>query len=164
MQAWLGLGANLQQPVLQLKQAVQRLGRTEGIAVSQVSSYYRTPPWGDEQQGDFVNAVVRVETRLQPLQLLHAMQSIENAMGRQRSGNRWGPRLIDIDMLLYGDQTISTAELQVPHPHMHTRAFVLVPLAELDEELEIPGYGKVGTLLPWLDCSEILPLGDSAEV
>jgi len=106
VQAWLGLGANLQQPVLQLKEAVKRLGQMAGIEVSQVSSFYRTPPWGDVQQDDFVNAVLQIETSLDPLDLLQCMQSIENDMGRQRSGNRWGPRLIDIDLLLFGDQII----------------------------------------------------------
>jgi 2-amino-4-hydroxy-6-hydroxymethyldihydropteridine diphosphokinase len=162
MQAWLGLGANLQQPVLKLKEAVQRLGQTVGIDVSQVSSFYLTPPWGDAQQEDFVNAVVQIDTCLDSHSLLHTLQSIENTMGRQRSGKRWGPRLIDIDLLLFGSETISSAELAVPHPHMHTRAFVLVPLAELDEGLEIPGHGTVGSLLSRLDCSEISLLEENA--
>jgi len=162
VQAWLGLGANLQQPVLQLKEAVKRLGQMAGIEVSQVSSFYRTPPWGDVQQDDFVNAVLQIETSLDPLDLLQCMQSIENDMGRQRSGNRWGPRLIDIDLLLFGDQIINGKALRVPHPHMHERAFVLLPLAELDEELEIRGHGTVGSLLAHLDCSEIYALDESA--
>jgi len=162
MQAWLGLGANLQQPVLQLKEALKRLGQTVGIEVSQVSSFYRTPPWGDEQQDDFVNAVVQIETSLEPLNLLQSMQAIENVMGRQRSGSRWGPRLIDVDLLLFGNQTVNETALLVPHPHMHERAFVLLPLAELDEELDIPGHGMVGSLLSRLDCSEIYKLDESA--
>ena len=164
MQAWLGLGANLQQPVLQLKEAVQRLGQVAGIEVIQVSSFYRTPPWGDEQQDDFVNAVMQIDTSLDPFNLLQCMQSIENDMGRQRSGSRWGPRLIDIDLLMFGNQTISSTELLVPHPHMHARAFVLLPLAELNEGLEIPGHGTVGSLLSQLDCSDIRRLDESAGV
>ena len=163
MQAWLGLGANLQHPVMQVNEALSRLDRADGIEVCQVSSFYRTPPWGDEQQDDFINAVVRVETRLDPLSLLHSLQSIENAMGRQRSGRQWGPRIIDIDLLLFGDQVVNSAELHVPHPRIHERAFVLLPFAELDAGIEIPGQGKVGALLSQLDCSGIFRLDEHGE-
>ena len=155
MQAWLGLGANLQHPVMQLNEALSRLAQTDGIELCQTSSFYRTPPWGYEQQNDFINAVVQIETSLDPLTLLHSLQSIENAMGRQRSGHRWGPRIIDIDLLLFEDQTICSTELSVPHPRMHERAFVLLPLAELDEGIVIPGQGVVGALLSELDYSGI---------
>ena len=163
MQAWLGLGANLQHPVMQLKEALNRLDRADGIEVCQVSSFYSTPPWGDEQQDDFINAVVQIETRLDPLSLLHSLQSIENVMGRQRSGRQWGPRIIDIDLLLFGDQVVSSAELLVPHPRMFERAFVLLPLAELDAGIDIPGQGKVGALLSQLDCSGIFRLDEHGE-
>ena len=163
MQAWLGLGANLQHPVTQVKEALSRLDRAHGIEVRQVSSLYRTPPWGDEQQDDFINAVVQIETRLGPLSLLHSLQSIENAMGRQRSGRQWGPRIIDIDLLLFGDEVVSSAELHVPHPRIYERAFVLLPLAELDEGIEIPGQGEVGALLSQLDCSGICRLDEHGE-
>lgn len=155
MQVWLGLGSNLEQPLLQLKQALQRLEMQEGISLLEVSSFYRTPPWGDEQQDDFINAVARVETRLRPLALLGVLQSIENDMGRQRTARRWGPRLIDIDLLLYGDWTRQTEELTIPHPHMHERAFVLLPLSELDIDLEVPGRGTVATLLQRLEYNGI---------
>ena len=164
MQAWLGLGANLQHPVAQLKEALSRLDQTDGIEVRRASSFYRTPPWGDEQQNDFINAVVQIETRLDPLSLLHSLQSIENAMGRQRSGRQWGPRIIDIDLLLFGDQTVSSAELCVPHPRMFERAFVLLPLAELDADIDIPGQGEVGALLTQLDCSGISRLDEHGKV
>jgi len=103
MKAWLGLGGNLQQPVAQLKIALGRLGSIEGVEVLRTSGLYRTPPWGDESQDDFINAVVQIKTSLAALPLLHELQSIENVMGRQRSEHRWGPRLIDIDLLLYSD-------------------------------------------------------------
>jgi len=161
MKAWLGLGSNLQQPVAQLRQALASLGEAGGLEVLRVSSFYSTPPWGDEQQDDFINAVVEIETSLDPIPLLRVLQSIENVMGRQRSGRRWGPRLIDIDLLLYGDQTFRSADLMVPHPRMHERAFVLIPISELDAELEIPGHGAVSELLQPLDVSGICSLAAS---
>jgi len=158
MKAWLGLGSNLQQPASQLKDAVGRLGLLEGVEILKVSGFYRTPPWGDDQQDDFINAVVRIETELAPLPLLHALQGIENEMGRQRSGHRWGPRLIDIDLLLYGDLQVQSEELELPHPRMHERAFVLVPLCEFDKTVTIPGHGVAEVLLQKLDTSGIFRL------
>ncbi|MDH3903906.1 MAG: 2-amino-4-hydroxy-6-hydroxymethyldihydropteridine diphosphokinase [Xanthomonadales bacterium] len=160
MKAWLGLGSNLRNPVAQLKDALGRLGSAEGIKALRTSCLYRTPPWGDEQQDDFINAVVQIETSLIPVALLGVLQSVENAMGRQRSGRRWGPRLIDIDLLLYGDQQFQSDELEIPHPRMHERAFVLMPLCELDASVEIPGHGTAGGLLERLDCSGIFCLND----
>lgn len=158
MKAWLGLGSNLQKPVSQLNDALARLGLVEGIEIIEVSGFYRTPPWGDDQQNEFINAVAHVETDLDPVPLLYALQSIENEMGRQRSGRRWGPRLIDIDLLLYGDQRIQSEELELPHPRMHERAFVLIPLCELDRTMVIPGYGLAELLLQQLDSSNIFRL------
>ena len=155
MKAWLGLGSNLQQPAEQLKGALKRLAATNGVVILQTSSFYLTPPWGDQKQDDFINAVVQVETSLEPISLLSELQSIEQVMGRKRSGRPWGPRLIDIDLLLYEDQKIQLDELEVPHPRMHERAFVLVPLAELDPGLEITGHGSVENCLQQIDCSSI---------
>lgn len=155
MEAWLGLGSNLQQPLGQLKRALTRLELADGIEILKTSSLYRTPPWGDEGQDDFINAVVKIETELEPLPLLRVLQSIETSMGRQRSGRRWGPRIIDIDLLLYADQQVQTEELELPHPRMHERAFVLVPLCELDKTLKIPGHGIVEELLQKLDPDDI---------
>ncbi len=151
MKAWLGLGSNLQGPAAQLKTALDQLAQVAGIEILKVSGFYRTPPWGDEQQGDFINAVAQIETSLAPLPLLKALQSVENDMGRTRKGRRWGPRIIDIDLLLYGDLQLRTEELELPHPRMHERAFVLVPLCELDVGLRIPGRGVAGELLQTLD-------------
>ena len=160
MKAWLGLGSNLQQPVSQLKGALGSLGLVEGIELLETSGFYRTPPWGDDQQDDFINTVVRIETDLGPVSLLQALQGIENEMGRQRSGRRWGPRLIDIDLLLYGDLQVQSEELELPHPRMHERAFVLVPLCELDKTITIPGHGVAEVLLQQLDSSGIFRLKD----
>jgi len=155
MKAWLGLGSNLQQPVKQLKEALSILGETGQLEVLRVSSFYHTPPWGDEQQADFINAVAEIETSLEPVPVLRVLQSIENTMGRQRVGRRWGPRKIDLDLLLYGDQQYQSADLVVPHPRMFERAFVLVPLCELEAQLKIPGHGVAENLLNKLDCSGI---------
>ena len=160
MKAWLGLGSNLQQPEAQLREALSKLNAVGGVEILKKSSFYNTPPWGDERQDDFINAVVQIETSLDPISLLRELQSVENAMGRRRDVRRWGPRLIDIDLLLYGDQQYRSDELEVPHPHLHERAFVLVPLSELDAGLEIPGRGGIGKLLQKLDCSGISRLND----
>lgn len=158
VKAWLGLGSNLQNPVTQLILAIKHLSNVDGVVVLRTSSSYRTPPWGDELQDDFINAVVEIETQLDPLGLLHIVQAIENKMGRKRDKRRWGPRLIDIDLLLYGAQVSHTDELELPHPRMHERAFVLMPLSELDPELEIPGRGDISSLLSNIDCSGICRL------
>ena len=100
MRAWLGLGSNLEQPAAQLNIAIASLDSIAKIEVLQTSGFYRTPPWGDSAQDDFINAVVQIETALRAMPLLRVLQSIENTMGRQRSERRWGPRLIDIDLML----------------------------------------------------------------
>ena len=162
MKAFLGLGSNLQQPKEQLRSALKRLAEADRVELLRVSSFYRTPPWGDELQGDFINAVAEIETDLQPLPLLRVLQSIEDAMGRARSGRRWGPRKIDIDLLLYGDQQCNSTALVIPHPRVFERAFVLVPLSEIEADLEIPGHGVIGKLLKDLDCSGIERLENEA--
>ena len=158
MKAWLGLGSNLQRPVAQIRRALASLESATGIEILRTSSLYRTPPWGDQRQDDFINAVVQVEADLEPMPLLRILQSIENEMGRRRSGNRWGPRLIDIDLLLYADRQIQSEELELPHPRMHQRAFVLVPLCELDGSVTIPGHGVAEELLRRLDSTDICRL------
>jgi 2-amino-4-hydroxy-6-hydroxymethyldihydropteridine diphosphokinase len=160
MKAWLGLGSNQQHPESQLRDALGRLRAVKGVEVLRVSHFYRTPPWGDELQDDFINAVTQIETSLEPIPLLHELQAIENLMGRQRNKRRWGPRVIDIDLLLYGEEQFQTEELELPHPRMHERAFVLMPLCELDARLEIPGRGVSGELLKQLDCNGIFRLDD----
>jgi len=159
MQVWLGLGSNQQNPAARLCEALDHLDRVDGIRVTGTSSFYWTSPWGDEEQDDFVNAVASIESGLDPLALLAEIRVIETRMGRKRSIRRWGPRVIDIDLLLYGDLTCSLDDLEIPHPRMHERAFVLVPLAELDASLEIPGHGRVGDLLREIDCRGIRQWG-----
>lgn len=155
VRAWLGLGSNLHQPEAQIREALRRLDATTDIELLRKSSLFRTPPWGDEKQDDFINAVAQIETSLEPAALLNDIQMIESLMGRQRGDRRWGPRLIDIDLLLFGNLQVQTAKLVVPHPRMHERAFVLVPLVELEPDLVIPGHGRVDELLQQIDTSGI---------
>ena len=144
--AFIGLGSNLDDPVAQLEHALVALDACEGIRVAAVSSCYRTEPWGDTAQPDFVNAVARLETSRSPEDLLDALVRIEDAAGRTRA-RRWGPRTLDLDLLLFDDIRRDTPQLTLPHPHLHERAFVLVPLVELAPSLVIPGRGPVRQLL-----------------
>lgn len=141
-QAYIGLGSNLDDPWAQLDRAVAALAQTPGINVRQTSSIYRTAPWGDTDQPAFLNAVVHIDTSLGPMQLLTELRRIEAAAGRRRV-RRWGPRTLDLDLLVFADTVCDTAELQLPHPRMHTRAFVLVPLAELAPGLCLGEHGTV---------------------
>jgi 2-amino-4-hydroxy-6-hydroxymethyldihydropteridine diphosphokinase len=128
--AYLGLGANLGDPEAQLREALERLNAAEEVEVTRVSTFYRSPPLGPENQPWYVNAVARLRTRLGPEELLRLLQQVETALGRVR-GERWGPRRLDLDLLLYNGEVILTPNLVVPHPEMHRRAFVLAPLAEI---------------------------------
>ncbi|WP_131925001.1 2-amino-4-hydroxy-6-hydroxymethyldihydropteridine diphosphokinase [Hazenella coriacea] len=135
--AYLGLGANLGDPLSQLQQAIESIHYTHGICVTRISSVYKTAPVGYEDQPSFYNMVVEVHTTLSPFQLLSSLLQIEKKMHRVREV-RWGPRTIDIDILLYDQRIIQHDDLQIPHPRMIERAFVMVPLAELNSEIMIP--------------------------
>ena len=128
--AYLGLGANQGDPRRQLQEAMTRLAATEEVEVLKSSSFYQTPPLGPPDQPWYVNAVVQVRTRLAPEELLRVLHRVEEDLGRVRQ-ERWGPRLIDIDLLLYNGIILSGPDLCLPHPEMHKRSFVLVPLAEI---------------------------------
>ena len=139
--AYVALGANLGNPQEALQAALEDLRQTAGVGVTAVSSFYRTAPV--ESSGpDYVNAVAEVETTLAAPELLHVLQRIENAHGRVRPvGVVNAPRTLDLDLLLFGKDTVATPELTVPHPRMHLRAFVLVPLLEIAPDAVIPGLG-----------------------
>jgi 2-amino-4-hydroxy-6-hydroxymethyldihydropteridine diphosphokinase len=141
MQAFLGLGANLDRPRARIDEAVRELFDVEGIEIRARSRSYGSAPVGPQDQPDYVNAVVEIETRLDPMPLLRAAQSIEDRMGRVRT-MRWGPRVIDIDLLLYDGRHIAEPELVVPHPEMLRRSFVLRPLAEPAPDLVVPGTDR----------------------
>jgi 2-amino-4-hydroxy-6-hydroxymethyldihydropteridine diphosphokinase len=149
--AYLGLGGNLGDPPRQLTDALQRLDAAEEVEVTRTSSFYRTPPLGPPDQPWYVNAAARVRTRLGPEELLRLLHRVEAALGRVR-GERWGPRSIDLDLLLYNGEVIFAPDLVVPHPEMHRRAFVLAPLAEIAPRAWHPVLKKsAGDLLAELD-------------
>ncbi|MFO8153111.1 2-amino-4-hydroxy-6-hydroxymethyldihydropteridine diphosphokinase [Thioalkalivibrio sp.] len=145
--AFIGIGANLGDPVAQVFDALARLARDlPETRPSGRSRLYRNPPMGPRDQPDYVNAVARLETRLEPRALLHRLQAIEVACGRRRDATRWGPRLLDLDLLLFGEEVIDEPGLRVPHPGIPERDFVLLPLLELAPGLMIPGHGPVAAL------------------
>jgi 2-amino-4-hydroxy-6-hydroxymethyldihydropteridine diphosphokinase len=139
---YLGLGANMNNPLAQITQALTLLASNTQVHICRRSSIYISAPWGITEQNDFLNTVVEVSTTLDASQLLELCLSIEQRLGRNRQTDRWGPRLIDIDLLLDGDLRINTPSCQIPHPWMHERAFVLVPLCEIDDQAHIPQHGS----------------------
>lgn len=151
--AYLGLGSNIGDKAATLAESVARLAVTPGIRVTARSSDYRTPPWGDTDQDWFLNAAVAVDTTLSPHALLEAGLAIETALGRVRE-RRWGPRVIDIDVLFYEGAAIADERLVLPHRFVRERAFVLVPLAEIAPDLMI-GPETVAQALSKLDRSGI---------
>lgn len=161
--AYIGLGANLADPRRQVERAIAALGALPATRLEAISRRYRTAPLGPAGQPDYINAVARLATSLTPEDLLSALQGIEQAQGRVRDGTRWGPRTLDLDLLLYGDQVIGTATLTLPHPQLHRRAFVLVPLAEVaPPDLAIPGHGPLAALLAAVGRDGCEALGDPA--
>jgi 2-amino-4-hydroxy-6-hydroxymethyldihydropteridine diphosphokinase len=148
--AYIGLGSNLADPLGQLRNACAALARLPASQLQQVSSFYQSDPLGPQDQPRYVNAVAALDTELQALQLLDQLQRIELEQGRERSGQRWGPRSLDLDILLFGEQIIEHPRLQVPHYHMHQRAFVLYPLAEIAAQLQLPDGRSLSGLLA--DC------------
>lgn len=145
--AYIALGANLGDPQAAVRQAIAALDQLPQTRLLQASSLYLTAPVGLLDQPDFVNAVAAVETSLAPEALLQALLAEELQQGRVRSIAN-APRTLDLDILLYGDQVLDTPSLTVPHPRLHLRAFVLVPLAEIAPELRLPGRGSIAAWLP----------------
>lgn len=147
VRAYIGLGSNLTDPVVQVRTGIAALGQLEQTQVETCSSFYRTAPVGLREQPDFINAVCRLRTGQAPAALMQNLLEIEHAHGRVRHGDKGGPRTLDLDLLLYGDRVIQTAELTVPHPRLHERAFVLYPLHEIEPDLVIPEHGALRELL-----------------
>ncbi len=145
VRAWVGLGSNRAAPQEQLASALAALGALSDTRVLRVSSFYRTAPVGYAGQPDFINAVAAIETGLGPRALLDALLNIERRHGRVRTIPN-GPRTLDLDLLIHGDQRIDQAGLTLPHPRMHERAFVMVPLAEIAPALVLPGRGTAADL------------------
>lgn len=136
--AYLGLGGNLGDPRAAMAAALRMIDAAPDASVAAVSSLYRTPPWGKTDQPDFLNAVAQIKTSLEPRGLLDLCLAAEQRLKRVRA-ERWGPRLIDIDVLIFGDRRIKEEGLEIPHPRLTERAFVLVPLAEIAPALSIDG-------------------------
>ncbi|NBI36480.1 2-amino-4-hydroxy-6-hydroxymethyldihydropteridine diphosphokinase [Xylella taiwanensis] len=157
--AYVGLGANLGPVEMTLRAAIAAFDELPLTRLRTVSRLYRTPPWGREDQAEFVNAVAALDTRLAPLALLDALLALEHLHGRVRlPGDRWGPRTLDLDLLLYGEQVLELPRLSVPHPHLHERAFVVVPLAEIAAELVLPHHGMVCDLRENMDTCGLVPI------
>jgi len=136
---YLALGSNRGDRKRQLEEARERL--TAAVQIKEVSPIYETEPWGYPDQSDFLNQVIEVETELEPLELLDFLKDIEDRMGREE-GFRYGPRVIDLDILLYGSRVCTHEKLQIPHPRMTERAFVMIPLLDLAPDLGIPGTDR----------------------
>lgn len=145
-EAFIGIGSNLGLPLEQVRAAIDALSALEKTQLVSVSPLYRTAPIGPQNQPDYVNAVALIETHFEPHDLLSELQKIEQQQGRMR-GERWGARTLDLDLLIYGESVISDDTLQIPHPRMAERAFVLYPLSNLAPQLLIPGLGQVNELL-----------------
>lgn len=144
--AYIGLGANLGNPAQAIEAAAEALAELDSTRLVLRSASYRSAPLGPPDQPDYVNAVAAVITQLEPHALLRALQGIETTFGRDRSGPAWGPRTLDLDLLLYGSRQLTTRTLTLPHPGLHLRNFVLYPLQEIAPSLSVPGLGRVSDL------------------
>ncbi|MBN2647158.1 MAG: 2-amino-4-hydroxy-6-hydroxymethyldihydropteridine diphosphokinase [Thiotrichales bacterium] len=154
---FIGLGANLDQPSLQLETALAALARLPSTELVQSSAFYVSFPLGPQDQPDYLNAVCELRTALAPQSLLRALQAIELQQGRVKK-RHWGERVIDLDILLYDDLQLQTDKLQIPHPQLHLRDFVLIPLAQIAPTLQIPGLGSLKSLIATLQQSYLKPL------
>ena len=159
--AYIALGANLEDPVVQVRAGLAELATLPDTQLLMQSSLYRTAPVGYADQPDFINAVAAVDTELSPRELLDALLAIELNHGRVRQFAN-APRTLDLDVLLYDDVEVNESGLTIPHPRMHERAFVLAPLAEIAPLCEIPGHGRVSDLLRGLDPQGVTRLAAGA--
>lgn len=152
--AYIAIGSNLASPLEQVNAAVQALGEIPQSRLVQVSAFYRTPPLGPQDQPDYLNAAVVLETSLDAETLLDNTQRIELQQGRQRKAERWGPRTLDLDIMLFGDEVINTERLTVPHYDMKNRGFMLWPLWEVAPELTFPNGESLQAILQQLNAEK----------
>jgi 2-amino-4-hydroxy-6-hydroxymethyldihydropteridine diphosphokinase len=157
MLAYIGLGSNLNNPKQQIKDALIALNSTQDVKVVALSSLYQSKPIDDSKQPDYINTVCQVDTHLTALELLYVCQGIETKQHRVRE-KKWGARTIDLDIILYGVQVVASKQLIIPHPEMMNRAFVLVPLSELESDLKVPVLGPLQALIDLIDTSELIKL------
>ncbi|MCG5516336.1 MULTISPECIES: 2-amino-4-hydroxy-6-hydroxymethyldihydropteridine diphosphokinase [unclassified Ectothiorhodospira] len=156
--AYVGLGANLDDPIAHVSRALEELCQLPDTRQVSRSALYRSDPMGPPDQPDYINAVCALSTRLSAEALLDALRALEAQHGRLRDGTRWGPRTLDLDILLYGDESIQEEHLKIPHPGMAERAFVLYPLAEIAPDLSVPGLGALQELLKHCPGDGLQPL------
>ena len=157
MLAYIGLGSNLQNPRVQIKEAVIAFRENHKIEVISVSGFYESKPLLDIPGPNYINAACKIETKLSAIDLLNVCQQIEDKQHRVREV-KWGSRTIDLDILLYGDQIISNDRLRVPHPEMINRSFVLIPLLEIEVTLKVPLLGSIKDLVDKIDTSDLIKL------
>jgi len=155
--AYIGLGSNLNNPKQQIKDALIALNTTPEVKVVGLSSLYQSNPVDGSEQPDYINAVCQVDTHLTALELLYVCQEIETKQHRVRE-KKWGARTIDLDIITYGVQVVASKQLVVPHPEMMNRAFVLVPLSELEPDLKVPVLGPLQALIDQIDTSKLIKL------
>lgn len=159
--AYIGLGANLGEPLQQLRTALASLAQLPDTRLVAVSPAYRSRPMGPQDQPSYINAVAGILCTLEAEVLLDSLQAIERGMGRAPGGERWGPRIIDLDLLVYGDKVVASNRLVLPHRGIHERSFVLYPLADMAPTLKVPGRGSVQALRAAVPENDLLRLEDS---
>ncbi|WP_455205710.1 2-amino-4-hydroxy-6-hydroxymethyldihydropteridine diphosphokinase [Kaarinaea lacus] len=158
VRCYIGLGSNLNNPKQQILDAIEALRQVEASQLVCVSSLYRSPPMGPQDQPHYINAVAALDTHLEPLALLSQLQLIEQLHGRVRKAERWGARTLDLDLLLYGDQVLERDNLIVPHSGLTQRNFVLIPLFEIAPELQLPKFGPLKALMAGCERGDLVKL------
>jgi 2-amino-4-hydroxy-6-hydroxymethyldihydropteridine diphosphokinase len=161
MISYIGIGSNQQQPIKQAQQAIEALKNLPKSQVTACSSLYCSTPMGPQDQPDYINAVVEIKTQLSAIELLDALQEIEQNQGRVRKDNRWGPRTLDLDIILYNNQQIQCERLTIPHYGMHEREFVLYPLLEIAANLTLPNGTHISQLAALCDKNGLTTISDN---
>ncbi|WP_392552201.1 2-amino-4-hydroxy-6-hydroxymethyldihydropteridine diphosphokinase [Orbus wheelerorum] len=153
---FIALGANLGDPLKQAQDAIEAVNQLQLSQVIKTSPFYRSKPLGPQDQPDYLNAVIKIMTELSPIELLHALQEIEKNLGRVRKANRWGPRTLDLDILLYDNLQMSSEQLTIPHYDMKSREFVLYPLYDLEPQLVLPDQSVLSDLITHLPLNNLI--------
>jgi len=148
---YIGIGSNLDDPEQQVSRALEALNQLTDCIMLRTSSLYRSAPMGPADQPDYINAVCALSTGLDSIEMLDSLQHLEQQQGRRRDGERWGPRTLDLDILLFGEKIINCDRLIIPHPGLDQRSFVLYPLYEIAPDLDVPGLGSLQTLIAGCD-------------
>lgn len=162
--AYIGLGSNLHEPLQQLRDAVSAIALLQGCKIQAISSIYHSKPMGPQDQPDYLNAVMSLNVDISPAQLLASLQLIEKKQGRERKADRWGPRTIDLDILLYNHAIIDEEHLVVPHPGLTQRAFVVIPLAEIAPILQLPDGQHIHSVLTQFTDEPLLRIDDRIDI